>query len=82
MPQWSAAVTSRSYEGTAVQGVAMKGKSDETPRPGLGLRPETEQLCQSLMLQLPGIDWTVEVDLFGQHRVTLHFKGLDIQIDE
>ncbi|HEY9758908.1 MAG TPA: hypothetical protein V6C97_27310 [Oculatellaceae cyanobacterium] len=43
---------------------------------------EMTYLAEKLMLDLPGFDWTIEVDLMGRHRITVHFKGISVSIDE
>lgn len=44
--------------------------------------PAMLDIAEGLVLTLPGIDWTIEVDLMGHHRITIHFKGIDLKIDE
>lgn len=47
-----------------------------------GVNEETLKLAQQLMLQVPEFSWTIEVDILGRHRVTIHFKGAGVSIDE
>lgn len=46
-----------------------------------GVSESTLELARTLMLQVPEFSWTIEVDLLGRHRVTVHFKGAEIGID-
>lgn len=42
---------------------------------------KTSEFVQSLALQIPDFAFTVEVDILGNHRVTVHFKGADVTVD-
>ena len=36
----------------------------------------------ALALQIPDLAFTFEVDILGNHRITVHFKGADITVDD
>ena len=41
----------------------------------------TAKLVEDLIFTIPDVEFTVEVNILGLHRVTVHFKGADISID-
>ena len=82
MATWMAAYNSESQRRTAAAGSAMKSPAaDISITPGHDVS-KTADLVQQLRLDIPEFQFTVEVDLFGNHRVTVHFKGGQIAIDE
>jgi len=46
------------------------------------LSPLAAEAVQYLLINLPEFSFTVEVDLLGAHRITIHFGGGSIAIDE
>lgn len=82
MPQYTAVLTAQSYKELQAHENAMARGAAEIARPGPDYPAETLALANSLLLQLPGFDWTIEVDILGRHRVTVHFEGGTIAIDE
>ena len=75
---WRPAITSEGLRNVAAShrlSVASVGPVEASP---FGVGPETLALAQDLMVSIPEFDWSIEVDLLGMHRITVHFKGLDI----
>lgn len=46
------------------------------------LAPEARAAAETLVLNVPGATFTFEVDLLGTHRITIHFAGGSIGVDE
>lgn len=80
--QWNAAYTAQSYQQFMKRSTAKDAVNKELAHPYSGLTKADHDLAQKLLLDLPGVDWTVELDVLGRHRITIHFKGLGISIDE
>lgn len=80
--QWSPALTSDSYRSFTKSQSAKSAVNKETVHPFTALPAETIGLAQKLALELPAADWTIEVDVLGRHRITIHFKGIGVSIDE
>lgn len=82
MSQFAPVLTSRSYKALLARRSAMADGAPGSSGPAAGMSQETYDLAQSLMLHVPEFEWTIEVDVLGSHRVTLHFKGAEISVDE
>lgn len=81
MSAWSPATTSKAYSDSQARTNAMDVRGVNKEESGLQLPWETDNLARNLVLTLPALDWTIEVDIAGVHRITVHFKGMDISLD-
>lgn len=82
MPPFAPLLTKDHFLKLSERHNAMPTGIKETDAPFADFKPEVVAAAQSLVLNLPSIDWVIEVDVFGQHRVVIHFKGAEIDIDE
>lgn len=82
MSQFAPALTSQYYKTLAANQSVMDRGAREMALLNPQLNPETLELAHSLALQIPEFDWTIEVDVLGSHRVTVHFKGASVSLDE
>lgn len=82
MPQFTPVLTSEHFRQLQERKSAMPlGVRDiSTVHPAVS--DETIALAQQLMLQIPDFSWTIEVDILGRHRITVHFKGAEVSVDE
>ncbi len=79
---WNLTLDSQYYNNVVVPRSAMQFGAKDTDGPVQGFSREVLDVAEQLTLQLPGIDWTIEVDLLGHHRITIHFEGLSVAVDE
>lgn len=79
---WVRALTSRHYNDMLNSESAMSFRSASTEALPAGVTPETLELAHRLTFDIPGATWTIEVDFLGHHRVTIHFEGASISLDE
>lgn len=82
MPQFAPVLTSASYSTYMRQRSAMEHGVRESVENVPHYAPDTLELAHSLALQIPEFDWTIEVDVLGSHRITVHFKGASVSLDE
>lgn len=82
MTQFTSVLTSESFRKLSERKSAMPldARAISTVHPAVS--DQTIALAQQLMLQVPDFSWTIEVDILGRHRVTVHFKGAEVSIDE
>lgn len=81
MNQYVAVITSRSETTDDGAKFAMASNRPEIGSLGYSVSQETLDLAHSLRFDLPGLDWEVEVNVLGVHRIVVHFKGASIDID-
>lgn len=81
MSQWFPVGRFSSYDVPPDPKTAMVHKDTKMALPIGTASNETETLIRTLTFQVPDVEFSVEVDILGRHRVTIHFKGADISID-
>lgn len=82
MSQYTAVLTSRYYKELTASKGAMELAVPKLLSVAGDQADELLKVAAGLVLQLPAFDWTIEVDVFGTHRITVHFKGGSIDVDE
>jgi len=79
---WMVVATSDSYAHIKTPRTAMVAGVPDEPSVHVRGNDATADLVQGLLFNIPDLTWTIEVDLMGHHRVTIHFKGMEIGVDE
>lgn len=74
-------LSSQGYDRLSQRTNAMQAGKAESDEPVVQLSDQVAFIAEQLTFSLPAVDWTIEVDLFGNHRITVHFKGAEISVD-
>lgn len=82
MSQFTAVLTRSSFEEEIERYSAMQVRGEESAKLFPTVADETLDIAHWLILNVPALDWTIEVDILGRHRITIHFKGGSISVDE
>lgn len=82
MSQFAAVLSRKGYEAVRVQGNTHRVVAVPDSVQADVVTDEVLQSAEALMLNIPAFDWSIEVDLLGRQRITIHFKGAAIEISE
>lgn len=81
MAQYTAVLTRQSYLGLRKPKSAMASAGTEKQAPAYGISSEALAIAERLTIEIPSVDWTIDVDIMGHHRITLHLKGGSIDVE-
>ena len=79
---WTPVYSTKGQQRPTMDKGAMATRIATSVRAAIHSDEETARAVEALILSIPGFDVTVEVDIAGKHRITVHFQGASISIDE
>lgn len=82
MSSWTTLFTSPEVGEIAAGSHATLAVTGDRSMPASTVSPEALSVAQALLIQLPEVTFTFEVDVVGRHRITVHFGGGSIAVDE
>lgn len=81
MSQYTAVLTRAGFDDYTSRTNAMATGVQKVVKPDAPVSAEAMAAAAYLTFHVPEFSWTFEVDVFGGYRITVHFKGAEINVD-